>query len=66
VSKKNLTHWFAHVWGGGSGAAMFPLLHGTEPVTAVAWAKDGKLIATGGAEGMWSCGTRRRSRRCDG
>jgi RNA polymerase sigma factor (sigma-70 family) len=65
-SKKNLTHWFAHVWGGGSGAAMYPLLHGTEPVTAVAWSKDGKLIATGGADGdvaFWDSTTFKELRR---
>ncbi|QDU24065.1 sigma-70 family RNA polymerase sigma factor [Urbifossiella limnaea] len=41
------THWVAHVWGGGSGEAMYPLPHGTAPVTAVAWSPDGKTIASG-------------------
>ena len=46
------THWFAQVWGGGSGAAMQILPHGTDPVTAVAWDPKGKFIATGGADGV--------------
>ncbi|MDB5313556.1 MAG: hypothetical protein JWO38_7758 [Gemmataceae bacterium] len=45
------THWIAQIWGAGSGAPMQFLKHGTDPVTAVAWSRDGKLVATGGADG---------------
>jgi WD40 repeat protein len=48
---KKDTLWIAQVWGGGSGAAMAFLKHGTAQVTAVAWSRDGKFIATGDAEG---------------
>lgn len=59
-ASKQATHWYALVWGAGSGAAMAPLPHGTKPVTAVAWSPDGNLIATGGADGnviLWDAAT---------
>jgi WD40 repeat protein len=60
------THWFAQVWGGGSGAPMVMLPHGTAAVTAVAWSPDGKLVATGGADGtviLWDAATFKEARR---
>ena len=45
------THWIAQVWGGGSGEAMLVIPHGTDPVTAVAWSPDGKLIAANSDDG---------------
>lgn len=38
------THWYAQVWGGGSGEPMHMLAHGPDPVTAVAWAPDGRIL----------------------
>ena len=60
------SHWIAQVWGGGSGEAMFPLAHGTAPVTAVAWSPDGKRIATGCRKGdvvTWDAATFKELRR---
>ncbi|MBX9581054.1 MAG: sigma-70 family RNA polymerase sigma factor [Gemmataceae bacterium] len=45
------THWYAQVWGGGSGEPMAFLPHGPDPVTAVAWSPDGR-IATADDRGM--------------
>ncbi len=60
------SHWIAHVWGGGSGEAMYPLAHGTAPVSAVAWSPDGKRIATGCRKGdvvIWDAATFKELRR---
>jgi WD40 repeat protein len=62
------THWYAQVWGGGSGAPMAILPHGTQPVTAVAWSPDGKWIATGSADGvvvLWDGKSFQEARRVD-
>ena len=59
------THWIAQVWGGGSGAPIEFLKHGTSPVTAVAWSPDG-TIATGDAIGeiaLWDGKTFKELRR---
>jgi YD repeat-containing protein len=45
------THWYAMVWGAGSGEAMTMLKHGTAQVTAAAWSADGKRIATTDRDG---------------
>ncbi|MFO0850411.1 MAG: sigma-70 family RNA polymerase sigma factor [Gemmataceae bacterium] len=45
------THHFAQIWGAGSGEAMAMLVHGTAPVTAVAWSANGKRIATADDKG---------------
>ncbi len=58
--------WIAQVWGGGSGEPMQLLKHGTDPVTAVAWSKDGKFLATGGTDGiviLWDTTTFKELRR---
>ncbi len=65
-TQKEATHWFAQVWGAGSGAPMVVLPHGTAPVTAVAWSHNSKLIATGGADGnvlFWDTATHKEVRR---
>lgn len=48
---RKATHWYAMVWGGGSGEPIAFLKHVTDPVTAVAWATDGR-IATADAAGV--------------
>jgi WD40 repeat protein len=40
------THYYAQLWGAGSGESMEFLIHGTRPVTCAAWSADGKRIAT--------------------
>jgi WD40 repeat protein len=64
--KKEATHWIAQIWGGGSGAPMAFLKHGTAQVIAVAWSADGKFIATGDARGdvvLWDGKTFKEVRR---
>jgi RNA polymerase sigma factor (sigma-70 family) len=51
MDPKKATHYYALIWGAGSGKPMQPLPLGTDPVTAVAWSRDGKLVAVGGATG---------------
>ncbi len=63
---KKDTLWIAQVWGGGSGTPMAFIKHGTVHVTAVAWSRDGKFIATGDAEGeiaLWDGKTFKDMRR---
>jgi WD40 repeat protein len=45
------THWYAQIWGAGSGEAMTMLKHGTAQLTALAWSADGSTIATADADG---------------
>src|SRR5262249_11379131 len=52
--------------GGGCGKPMQLLPHGTDPVTAVAWSKDGRWIATGDATGdvvLWDAAEAKQVRR---
>ena len=48
------------VWGAGSGEGMLPLAGHAEFATAVDWSKDGKVIASGGLDGLvilWDAAT---------
>src|SRR5262249_39381219 len=40
------THWYAQIWGAGSGEPMEFLKHGAAQITALAWSADGSTIAT--------------------
>src|SRR4029453_1673640 len=47
------THWPVRLWNvAGEGASFRGLFGHDEPVTAVAWSKDVKVIATGGQDGL--------------
>jgi DNA-binding beta-propeller fold protein YncE len=45
------THWYAQIWGAGSGESMEFLKHGTAQITAAGWSSDGSTIVTADTEG---------------
>ncbi len=44
--------WLVVIWGAGTGKGMQLLAGHAEPVTAIAWSQDGKVIASGSEDGV--------------
>ena len=60
------THFYAHVWGAGSGEPMALLVHGPARLTAAVWAADGKRIVTADEAGeivVWDAVTFKERKR---
>jgi RNA polymerase sigma factor (sigma-70 family) len=61
-------HWPVVLWGAGDGRGMELLSGHDDPVQSVAWSKDGKWVATGGADGkvvLWDAATGKELHRID-